>query len=165
MPAEPNTAGLTAAARTRHELTRAKAVKALHDLQRQGVPVTFGVVAATAGVSRSWLYRQAGLRQQIGQLRQTEPAPASHAADGATQSSGASGTAGTPEPGAGTQSAARRRQRPAAPPTRPSTRRATPATPAGCAAALLPSRFHNDRTLLTVAYAATAVTSTTPSST
>jgi len=69
MPAEPaagpNTAGLTAAARTRHELTRAKAVKALHDLQRQGVPVTFGVVAATAGVSRSWLYRQAGLRQQI----------------------------------------------------------------------------------------------------
>lgn len=90
MPAEPaagpNTAGLTAAARTRHELTRAKAVKALHDLQRQGVPVTFGVVAATAGVSRSWLYRQADLRQQIDQLRQTEPASASHA----TQSSGAS---------------------------------------------------------------------------
>ena len=90
MPAEPaagpNTAGLTAAARTRHELTRAKAVKALHDLQRQGVPVTFGVVAATAGVSRSWLYRQADLRQQIDQLRQTEPAPASHAAEGATQS-------------------------------------------------------------------------------
>src|SRR5260370_29027585 len=94
MPAEPaagpNTAGLTAAARTRHELTRAKAVKALHDLQRQGVPVTFGVVAATAGVSRSWLYRQAGLRQQIDQLRQTGPASASHAAEGATQSSGAS---------------------------------------------------------------------------
>jgi small-conductance mechanosensitive channel len=94
MPAEPaagpNTAGLTAAARTRHELTRVKAVKALHDLQRQGVPVTFGVVAATAGVSRSWLYRQADLRQQIDQLRQTEPASASHAAEGATQSSGAS---------------------------------------------------------------------------
>jgi len=94
MPAEPaarpNTAGLTAAARTRHELTRAKAVKALHDLQRQGVPVTFGAVAATAGVSRSWLYRQADLRQQIDQLRQTEPAPASHAAKGATQSTGTS---------------------------------------------------------------------------
>jgi hypothetical protein len=94
MPAEPaagpNTAGLTAAARTRHELTRVKAVKALHDLQRQGVPVTFGVVAATAGVSRSWLYRQADLRQQIDQLRQTEPASTSHAAEGATQSSGAS---------------------------------------------------------------------------
>ncbi len=92
MPAEPaagpNTAGLTAAARTRHELTRAKAVKALHDLQRQGVPVTFAV--ATAGVSRSWLYRQADLRQQIDQLRQTEPASTSHAAEGATQSSGAS---------------------------------------------------------------------------
>src|SRR6266566_8180753 len=56
----------------------------------QGVPVTFGVVAATAGVSRSWLYRQAGLRQQIDQLRQAEPASASHAAEGATQSSGAS---------------------------------------------------------------------------
>lgn len=94
MPAEPaagpNTAGLTAAARTRHELTRAKAVKALHDLQRQGVPVTFGVVAATAGVSRSWLYRQADLRLQIDQLRRTEPASTSHAADGATQSSGTS---------------------------------------------------------------------------
>jgi chromosome segregation ATPase len=93
MPAEPaagpNTAGLTAAARTRHELTRAKAVKALHDLQRQGVPVTFGAVAATAGVSRSWLYRQADLSQQIDQLRQAEPAPASHAAE-AAQSSGAS---------------------------------------------------------------------------
>ena len=88
--AGPNTAGLTAAARTRHELTRAKAVKALHDLQRQGVPVAFGVVAATAGVSRSWLYRQADLRQQIDQLRQTEPASTSHAAEGATQSSGAS---------------------------------------------------------------------------
>ncbi|HXZ72301.1 MAG TPA: DUF6262 family protein, partial [Streptosporangiaceae bacterium] len=88
--AGPNTAGLTAAARTRHELTRAKAVKALHDLQRQRVPVTFGVVAATAGVSRSWLYRQPDLRLQIDQLRQTGPAPASHATDGATQSSGAS---------------------------------------------------------------------------
>jgi small-conductance mechanosensitive channel len=93
MPAEPaagpNTAGLTAAARTRHELTRAKAVKALHDLQRQGVPVTFAVAAATAGVSRSWLYRQADLRQQTDQLRQTEPASTSHAEE-ATQSSGAS---------------------------------------------------------------------------
>src|ERR1039457_2069999 len=78
------------AAPPRHELTRVKAVKALHDLQRQGVPVTFGVVAATAGVSRSWLYRQADLRQQIDQLRQTEPASTSHAAEGATQSSGAS---------------------------------------------------------------------------
>lgn len=45
--------------------------------------------AATAGVSRSWLYRQADLRQ-IDQLRQTEPASTSHAADGARQSSGAS---------------------------------------------------------------------------
>jgi hypothetical protein len=71
MPAEPaagpNTAGLAAAARTRHELARAKAVKALRDLQRQGAPVTFVAVAATAGVSRSWLYRQADLRQQINQ--------------------------------------------------------------------------------------------------
>jgi len=94
MPAEPaarpNTAGLTAAARTRHGLARAKTVKTLRDLQRQGAPVTFVAVAATAGVSRSWLYRQADLRQQIGQLRQTEPAPASHTADAATQSSGAS---------------------------------------------------------------------------
>ena len=88
--AGPNTAGLAAAARTRHELTRAKAVKALHDLQRQDVPVTFGAVAAAAGVSRSWLYRQADLRQQIDRLRRTLPAPASHAAGAAAESSGAS---------------------------------------------------------------------------
>ena len=88
--AGPNTAGLTAAARTRHELTRAKAVKALHDLQRQGEPVTFGAVAAAAGVSRSWLYRQADLRQQIDRLRQAQPAPASNPAGATTQGSVAS---------------------------------------------------------------------------
>ncbi len=91
MPAKPairpNTAGITAAARTRHELTRAKAVKALHDLQRHGEPVTFGTVAATAGVSRSWLYRQPDLREQIGQLRQAEQASASRTVDEADESS------------------------------------------------------------------------------
>jgi hypothetical protein len=54
MPADPSS--IIAAARQRHELTRAKAVKALRELDRTGAPVTFQAVAAAARVSRSWLY-------------------------------------------------------------------------------------------------------------
>ena len=114
-------------------------------------------------MSRSWLYRQADLRQQIDQLRQTEPASTNHAAEGATQSSGASLRARLNQ--------ALERDRQLADDNARLRSQLAQALgenanhPAGCAAALLPSRFHNDRTLLTVAYAATAVTSTTPSST
>jgi uncharacterized protein DUF6262 len=64
-PAAP----LAEAAARRHELTRAKAVQALRELDRSGQPVTFASVAATAGISRSWLYTQADIRDQIKQLR------------------------------------------------------------------------------------------------
>ena len=60
----------TAAAR-RHELTRAKAIQALRELDRSGQPVTFASVAAAAGISRSWLYTQTDIRDHIQQLRGT----------------------------------------------------------------------------------------------
>ncbi len=74
-----NTAPLAAAAARRHELTRAKAIQALHELNRAGAPVTFGSVATAAGISRSWLYAQPDIRGQIQRLRTTTartPAPA-----------------------------------------------------------------------------------------
>jgi hypothetical protein len=69
---------LAAAARRRHELTRAKAIRALRELARTGIPVSFELVARTAGVSRSWLYSQPDIRDQIQQLRSaTQRAPSS----------------------------------------------------------------------------------------
>jgi hypothetical protein len=61
---------LSDAAARRHELTRAKAVQALRELDRAGTPVTFAGVAQAAGVSRSWLYTQADISSQIRRLRQ-----------------------------------------------------------------------------------------------
>src|SRR6266852_4200212 len=60
---------LSEAAARRHELTRAKAVQALRELDRAGQPVTFAAVAVAAGVSRSWLYTQPDIRDQIQRLR------------------------------------------------------------------------------------------------
>jgi hypothetical protein len=70
-----NTAAIITAARQRHERTRAKAVLALRELARTGVPVTFTTVAQAAGVSRSWLYGELDLRVEITRLRQADPAP------------------------------------------------------------------------------------------
>jgi hypothetical protein len=71
-----NTAALIAAAKSRSELTRAKAVRALRELDRQGTAITFEAVAAAAGISRSWLYGQPAIREQIQRLRDaTRPAP------------------------------------------------------------------------------------------
>jgi hypothetical protein len=64
MRPEP-TARLADAARRRHELTRAKAVRALRELDRAGTTVTFDGVARAAGVSRSWLYTQPDIRAEI----------------------------------------------------------------------------------------------------
>jgi hypothetical protein len=66
-----NTTGMITAARRRRELTRAKAVQALRELDRTGAPVTFDAVARAAGISRSWLYGEADLRAEIQRLRQT----------------------------------------------------------------------------------------------
>jgi hypothetical protein len=64
-PAAP----LAEAAARRHELTRAKAVQALREIDRAGAPVTFASVASAAGISRSWLYTQPDIRDQIQRLR------------------------------------------------------------------------------------------------
>lgn len=72
-----NAAPIVAAARHRHELTRARAVQALRELDRTGAPATFAAVAAKAGVSRSWLYAQPDIRDQIVRLREaTSRSPA-----------------------------------------------------------------------------------------
>jgi len=77
MPPE-TPAPLAAAAARRHQLTRARAVQALRELDRAGSPVTFASVAGAAGISRSWLYTQPDIRDQIRQLRSTRsPGPAS----------------------------------------------------------------------------------------
>jgi hypothetical protein len=65
-PAAP----LAEAAARRHELTRAKAIQALRELDRAGTPVTFAAVAPAAGISRSWLYTQPDISDQIRRLRQ-----------------------------------------------------------------------------------------------
>jgi hypothetical protein len=67
MPADPTP--IITAARQRHELTRAKAVKALRELDRTGTPITFELVARVARVSRSWLYNQPDIRTDISRLR------------------------------------------------------------------------------------------------
>jgi hypothetical protein len=68
MPAD-NTAHLVTAARRRHELTRAKAIRALRELAQAGTPISFELLARTAEVSRSWLYSQPDIRNQVQQLR------------------------------------------------------------------------------------------------
>ena len=61
MPAD-NLHHLALAARRRHELTRAKAIQALRELEAAGTPVTFDSVARHGQISRSWLYTQPDLR-------------------------------------------------------------------------------------------------------
>lgn len=71
-----NTPQLIAAAHNRHELTRAKAIRTLRELDHAGTPITFEAVARHAGVSRSWLYSQPDLRADIERLREaTQRAP------------------------------------------------------------------------------------------
>jgi hypothetical protein len=68
---------LSEAAARRHELTRSRAVQALRELDRAGIPVTFAGVAKTAGISRSWLYTQPDISSQIRRLRQETNAASS----------------------------------------------------------------------------------------
>jgi Family of unknown function (DUF6262) len=89
MPAD-NADHLAVAARRRHELTRAKAIRALRELARTGRPVSFELVARTAGVSRSWLYSQPDIRDQIQQLRGTTRRPPSPPVPAAQRASSAS---------------------------------------------------------------------------
>ena len=60
---------LVEAAARRHELTRAKAIQALRELDRAGTPVTFAAIATAAGISRSGLYTQPDISDRIRRLR------------------------------------------------------------------------------------------------
>jgi Family of unknown function (DUF6262) len=64
-----NSIHLVTAARQRHEHTRAKAVAAMHELDRAGAALTFEAVAHHAGVSRSWIYTHTDLKDEIRRLR------------------------------------------------------------------------------------------------
>jgi len=69
------TARLAQHARTRHEQALERARDALTALAAGGGTVTIAALAATAGVSRSWIYSQPALRDQIEQLRSGTPRP------------------------------------------------------------------------------------------
>ncbi len=75
MPPADHAAALLAATRQRAEQARARAEKALAAAGRGGRPVTVAGLAATAGVSRSWLYTQPDLITAIRDLQQRHPAP------------------------------------------------------------------------------------------
>ena len=57
------------AAQSRHDATVRRAQDALRRLASRGDAVSYRRLAELAGVSRSWLYSQPDLRQQIDQLR------------------------------------------------------------------------------------------------
>jgi len=79
---------LSEAAARRHQLTRARAVQALRELDRAGAPVTFAGVAQAAGISRSWLYTQPDISSHIRRLRdKTDGAGTVPAGQRATESS------------------------------------------------------------------------------
>lgn len=62
-------AALAASANSAPQHTRDRAVDALRRLDATGHNVTFTGVAQAAGISRSWLYRQTDLRNEIDRLR------------------------------------------------------------------------------------------------
>ncbi|MEU6191511.1 DUF6262 family protein [Nocardia sp. NPDC047038] len=65
-----NSKYLLATARHRHELARSKAIRAIRELDAAGAAVTFRIVATTAEVSRSWLYSQPDIRDEVQRLRE-----------------------------------------------------------------------------------------------
>jgi hypothetical protein len=72
-----NSRHIITAAQQRAEQTRRRAVAALRRLDAAGTTISFDTLAHEAGVSRSWLYAQADLRDEINRLRtrqQSQPA-------------------------------------------------------------------------------------------
>lgn len=67
---------LDTATRRRSQDTRARAREAIRELDRNGDAVNYVTVARAANVSRSLLYRDATLRQEIDRLRAPDHSPA-----------------------------------------------------------------------------------------
>lgn len=87
MPAD-NRHHLAASAARRSDETRQKTIEGLRRLDTTGTPITFTTVAAEAGVSRSWLYRDPHIRTEIERLRvatrDAAPTPAAQRASDAS---------------------------------------------------------------------------------
>jgi len=66
-----NSHHLRRAAIERHDTAVARARDTIEEFDRAGTAVTFTSIASAAGVSRSWLYTQADLRDAITRLRHT----------------------------------------------------------------------------------------------
>jgi hypothetical protein len=71
----------------RHQAALAAARHAIEQLQHEGKAINYTVVAHSAGVSRSWLYRQDQIRDLISQLRQQHAPAAALAAQRASTDS------------------------------------------------------------------------------
>jgi Family of unknown function (DUF6262) len=69
-----HTERLTANARRRSEQTLQRAQETLTAMAASGDTITLAKLAQTADVSRSWIYTQPELREQIEQLRLAAPA-------------------------------------------------------------------------------------------
>jgi hypothetical protein len=82
-----NSAFLAQANARRHEAALAAARHAIEQLQREGTAINYTTVAHSAGVSRSWLYRQGQIRDLISQLRQQHAPAAAVAAQRASTGS------------------------------------------------------------------------------
>lgn len=72
-----NSHHLATAARARREQTLNRARTAIQQLQEAGQPITITTVAATAKVSRAWLYAETELREEIARLHE-QPRDAPH---------------------------------------------------------------------------------------
>ena len=70
-----NSVYLAQANARRHQAALAAARHAIEQFQREGTAINYTAIARTAGVSRTWLYRQDQIRDLISQLRQ-QHAPA-----------------------------------------------------------------------------------------
>jgi aspartate/methionine/tyrosine aminotransferase len=70
-----NSAYLAQANARRRQAALGAARQAIEQLRREGKAINYTVVALSAGVSRTWLYRQDQIRELISQLRQ-QHAPA-----------------------------------------------------------------------------------------
>jgi hypothetical protein len=79
MPPADNRAHLAAATARRSSEARQRATDALRRLDAAGTPITFAVVADSADLSRSWLYRDPDIRAEIQRLR-TATLQATHSA-------------------------------------------------------------------------------------
>jgi hypothetical protein len=60
---------LDRATQQRSREVRARAEKAIRQLDARGMPINFASVATAATVSRSWLYRDAEIRASVERLR------------------------------------------------------------------------------------------------